>query len=279
MRIATSLVVVGSRIRKDVDRNIQALCRSINELGQLQPILIDEQNNLIAGARRLRACELLERDVDAVVPDSVDDALKKLKAERDENQCREGFNPEEAVAAGKAIEAWEKPKAADRMEQGGKKAGRGRPAAKSIGSENFSDPIPDAGNTRDKVAEAVGMSGPTYDKAKEVVEAAEADPKLRPIVDEMNASGKVDPAHKKVRAAKGVKPPKKKGVASPSPDDAIAGVDWVLKVAAKNIVMYAAAAEKAAGKECDFTVKEIESCLSPIISAFKGVRTVLSGAN
>ena len=101
MRLSPSLIKVGKRVRRDIDKNIHSLERSIRDLGQLQPILVDEDNNLIAGARRLRVCELLEIDVIAVVPDSLDDAIKRLKAERDENQCREGFTPEEiAVTRG-----------------------------------------------------------------------------------------------------------------------------------------------------------------------------------
>ena len=43
-------------------------------------------------------------------------------------------------------------------------------------------PPADKGKSRDKVAAAVGMSGETYRKAKAVVEAAEQDPKLRPVI-------------------------------------------------------------------------------------------------
>src|SRR5260221_152450 len=47
------------------------------------------------------------------------------------------------------------------------------------------------GDTRDKVAEAVGMSGRTYDKAKVVVGAARENPSLAPVVEEMDRTGKV----------------------------------------------------------------------------------------
>jgi hypothetical protein len=55
-----------------------------------------------------------------------------------------------------------------------------------------------AGDTRDKVADAVGMSPRTYEKAKKVVEAAEADPALAPVVEEMDRTGKVDPSFQEV---------------------------------------------------------------------------------
>ena len=62
------------------------------------------------------------------------------------------------------------------------------------------------------------MSRPTYEKARAVVHAAEADPTLRPLVDEMNATGKVDRAFKKVKAT--TEPEPKSGDGQ-SPDDDI----------------------------------------------------------
>ena len=47
----------------------------------------------------------------------LDDTLKQLRAERDENTCRKDFTPSEAVAIGKAIEDLEKPKARERHVQ------------------------------------------------------------------------------------------------------------------------------------------------------------------
>ena len=63
------------------------------------------------------------------------------------------------------------------------------------------------GGTRaDRVAEAVGMSGRTYEKAKEVLEAAEQQPEqFAEVVEEMNRSGRVDPAFRKVREKKTAK--------------------------------------------------------------------------
>jgi ParB family chromosome partitioning protein len=195
-------ITVGKRIRRDLDAGIAALAASIREVGQLQPVVVDEKNNLIAGARRLRACELLERDVDAVVAEDVTDAIKRLKAERDENTCRLDFTPEEAVECGRAIEKLEAPKA-----KGRQKAGTGANGSGGRGHKKPSGKLPEGLETREAAASAVGMSPRTYDKAKAVVEAAERDPALRPIVEEMNRSGKVDPAYQEVArrsAAKGL---------------------------------------------------------------------------
>src|SRR5262249_39902258 len=57
------------------------------------------------------------------------------------------------------------------------------------------------GRAKDKAAAAVGMSRHTYERAKEVVQAADTDLSLKPIVDEMDATGKVAPAHQKITSA------------------------------------------------------------------------------
>lgn len=88
---------------------------------------------------------------DEELTDYIDDAVKRLQAERDENTCRVNFTPTEAVELGKRLEALEKPKAEER-----RKATQNNDAAKSS-SGNL--PEQDKGDTRDKVAEAVGMSG------------------------------------------------------------------------------------------------------------------------
>jgi len=52
---------IKSRIRKDMG-NIQELADSIDTLGLLQPIVVDQNNNLIIGMRRLAAYQLLGLD-------------------------------------------------------------------------------------------------------------------------------------------------------------------------------------------------------------------------
>jgi ParB-like nuclease domain len=58
LNIKISEVIVGERIRQDCG-DVDALAASIAELGLLQPIIIDEHRNLLAGERRLRAVEKL----------------------------------------------------------------------------------------------------------------------------------------------------------------------------------------------------------------------------
>ncbi len=193
--VALDKIQVGRRQRQDLG-DIDALAASIGALGLLQPLVVTPDHRLIAGQRRLEAVRRLgwtEVDVRVV---ELTDALLALRAERDENTCRKEFTPSEAVAIGKAIEELERPKAKERQKEHGKTA-PGKP--KNTGG-NF-PPVNEAkGKTRDKVAEAVGMSGRTYEKAKRVVEAAEEDPERHAeTVQEMDRTGKVDAAYKKVK--------------------------------------------------------------------------------
>ena len=71
----------------------------------------------------------------------------------------------------------------------------------AVRSENFTQVNDtDKGKALDKVAFAVGMSRPTYEKAKEVVEAAEQEPeKYGDLAEQMDKKGNVNGAHKKLR--------------------------------------------------------------------------------
>ena len=51
-------ISVGKRYRKDLG-DVKALAESIEDIGLLHPITVDEENRLLAGARRLAACKRL----------------------------------------------------------------------------------------------------------------------------------------------------------------------------------------------------------------------------
>jgi hypothetical protein len=94
-----------------------------------------------------------------------------LQAERDENGCRRDFAPSEAVALGAKLEPLEAERAKERQTMAGPADGSGR---KESGSGKFPEAL--KGQTRDRIADSLGMSGRTYEKAKRVVRAAEEDP-------------------------------------------------------------------------------------------------------
>jgi hypothetical protein len=118
----------------------------------------------------------------------LDDRLRLLRAERDENTCREPFLPTEAVSIGREITAEIAAEAKKRQGRPGK--ARSAKLAEHDGN----------GEARDKVADAVGMSHGSWAKAREVVEAAEADPEaFGDLPRLMDATGTVDGAFRELR--------------------------------------------------------------------------------
>lgn len=203
-RIPIGSVVVGKRFRKELG-NMFLLTESIKAIGLLQPVVVRKDMTLVCGGRRLEACKRLEHEhINVVVADSFEDELTLLAAERDENTCREEMAVSELVALATAIEKHEREAAKERQASG----------LKQNRSEDSAERI-DRGDTRDKVAAAVGMSHDTLAKAREVVEAAkdrslpaEVRETAKAAVEEMDRTGKVAGAHRMVAEAKGdTKPP------------------------------------------------------------------------
>ncbi|MFE2563113.1 ParB/RepB/Spo0J family partition protein [Streptomyces mirabilis] len=160
-------IEVGERARVDLG-DLTDLMASIKQLGLLQPIVVTADNKLIAGGRRLESCRRLGLDeVQVVVAEHIHDAVDLLKAERDENTCRKPMTASELIALGRQIEALEKPKAAQRQAEAGRTHGRGKASVPT--NESYSEPI----DSREKAAEAVGLSTATYSRVKQVANAAE----------------------------------------------------------------------------------------------------------
>jgi len=103
MKVDISEIIVEEtvRIRKDVG-DLDTLQSSIAKVGLINPVLIDENNTLIAGFRRLTACQNLgwkEIEVSVVTLDG--DRIKMLDVEIAENFFRKDFTPEEILATEK----------------------------------------------------------------------------------------------------------------------------------------------------------------------------------
>ncbi len=93
-------IKIGKRYRKDMG-DISELANSIKEQGLLQPVGINDNNELIFGQRRIKAAIFLgweEIEVRRVNVTSI------LEGELTENEVRKQFNIEERVAIGKAVE-------------------------------------------------------------------------------------------------------------------------------------------------------------------------------
>lgn len=94
------------RFRKD-HGDIAGLAASIQKQGLLQPIVVVKEKEffrLLAGRRRLQACQKLGwKKIQALVFET-ENELFCLEVERDENECRKEYTPSERVAIGEAIE-------------------------------------------------------------------------------------------------------------------------------------------------------------------------------
>jgi len=85
------------RFRKDAGE-LAKLAASIQHFSQLQPIVINRQNELLAGGRRVAACMALGISVLAVYQDTIDPILMR-EIEIEENVQRKDFTPSEEALA------------------------------------------------------------------------------------------------------------------------------------------------------------------------------------
>lgn len=106
--IIMSIPPLQIKINKDLPRwrqemgDVKDLAESIKAKGQIHPILIDRNNNLVCGGRRLAACIYAGINVRAAFTDEVDPlVLRELELE--ENLRRKSFTPGEEVVAVKEL--------------------------------------------------------------------------------------------------------------------------------------------------------------------------------
>lgn len=191
MRIAD--IRVGTRFRKEMG-DIASLAKSIQEVGLLHPVVVTPDGELIAGMRRLAACQSLGwTDIPVTVL-----AIENITlGEHDENVMRLDFTLSEKYAIGAALKERVVEEAARRSLANL----RGR-AAESAG--------PPMGDTRDLVGKAIGVAGSTWDELEEVMETAQEHPELAPVVEEMDRTGKIAPALRIARSVTG-KPQRREG--------------------------------------------------------------------
>jgi ParB family chromosome partitioning protein len=91
-------IIVKKRVRRDTG-DISALAESLKHYGQISPIVINRQNVLVAGGRRLEAARSLGwHTINAVICDTAD-TLALLELEVEENIQRRDFTPEEESEA------------------------------------------------------------------------------------------------------------------------------------------------------------------------------------
>jgi N6-adenosine-specific RNA methylase IME4 len=167
MKIAD--IKIGKRFRKDLG-NLNTLVSSIQEVGLLHTVLLNENNQLIDGERRIEAYRELGH---SEIPTRVINLQDIAKGEVHANTIKKDFTSREKVAIKKAMEPIEKEAAKIRQK-------KGKP------SEDSSE-----GESRQKVAQFIDTSFDTLNKLEHIVEAAEANPDLFGDLPEKIDSGKV----------------------------------------------------------------------------------------
>ena len=171
-------IIIKERYRKEFG-DIDVLADNISSVGLLQPVVINENNELIDGQRRILAYQKLGRNEISCFKIDLE---KVFLGEFSANYYRKDWTISEMVAIKRAIEPYEKKKAKERMLSG-------KP------SVNLTK-----GRSIDSVGKIVGASRNTIKKAEEIVTAAEQNPeKYQSLVVEMDSKKNVDKAHNKLK--------------------------------------------------------------------------------
>ncbi len=169
-------VEVGSRFRKNLG-DLSGLAASMDSDGLTNPLTVLPDMRLIAGHRRLEAARLAGwTEIAVIVRSDLDSVATALRVERDENTCRKDMVVSETVALGRALEAIERPKAAERQAESGTNNLPTTSSARPRGTKRE--------ETRNVVGKALGVSGATYNRMKYVADRAEDDdtaPQVREV--------------------------------------------------------------------------------------------------
>ena len=177
-------ITIGKRHRRELG-NLDSLAESIAELGLLHPVVIKPDGQLVAGERRLRACQAIGWKAISV---RIVDMENIARGELAENVERAPFLPSEIEAIRRTLESTEKAAARERMSQGGKVGKLSLPS--------------ETGKTTDKIGAFAGVSGRTVEKIAQVVAAAEAEPeKYQHLVEDMDRTGLVNGPYKRLKVA------------------------------------------------------------------------------
>ena len=161
-------IKIKNRFRKDFG-DLEPLKQSIKNIGLLHPPVVNEDNILIAGERRLKALkELGYKDIKV----NQINLKEIIRGEYDENAVRKDFTKTEAVAVWEAMESYQF-KRSRRSE-----------------SEQRDKPIK-------RASKFLGMSTDTLSRAKQVIDTGD-----EKLINEMNETGKVNRVYRKIRLEK-----------------------------------------------------------------------------
>lgn len=198
-------ITVGVRHRKDPG-DLNALMKSIEEVGLLQPVTITPDGVLICGWRRLEALRRLgRRTLNVWVRSGISDQLSHLLAQQDENEQRKPLSPVETARLYAEIKMLEQEDARRRMaatQFGG--------AGRDGGAHGSGDSPEPCGDSRARAAQ-LATGGNSYHRLEQInwIESVTDDETLTDSVrefasnmlSEIEGGAPVSPAYKRVKAA------------------------------------------------------------------------------
>jgi ParB family transcriptional regulator, chromosome partitioning protein len=209
-------IVVGIRHRKDPG-DINALMRSIDEVGLLQPVTITPDGVLVCGWRRLEAARRLGlRTLNVWVRSGISDELSHVLAQQAENELRKPLNTLEAARLYREVKLLKEEDAA-RRQQGSRFGASPDSAEENWAGRNGEEtgaghcPAPrGSGDSRNEAAQFV-TGNQSYHRLEkvgwleDVRDDATRPPSVRKLaaeaLDQIEQGGPVDPPYKRVRAA------------------------------------------------------------------------------
>ena len=182
--IKISEIKIGTRFRKDFGE-IDNLASSIDEVGLLQSVVIDENNYLIAGQRRLEACKKLGW---TEIPIHIVNLENLVKGEFHENFVRKDFTKKEVLAINRALQP--------KLKQQGKRTDLICADSAQVNKGKKS---------RDIIAQYAGLSHDTISKLEEIEDESESNPKYQELldkIDDKNNKETVNSVHLKLKKEK-----------------------------------------------------------------------------
>lgn len=198
-------ITVGVRHRKDPG-DLNALMRSIEEVGLLQPVTITPDGVLICGWRRLEALRRLgRRTLNVWVRSGISDQLSHLLAQQDENEQRKPLSPVETARLYAEIKVLQDEEAARCKAR--TQFGSATRAGEATGPEDSSGPY---GDSRSR-ASMIVTGKQSFQRLEQInwIEAIAEDESRSDSVrefasnmlSEINDGAPVAPAYKRVKAA------------------------------------------------------------------------------
>lgn len=173
--ILVESIITGVRRRTDLG-DIEALAKSIADIGLLHPITIMPNAELVLGLRRLAAVKLLGwPTVPVEVIETLEEAFERTAIDsQDDIECRV-MTPGDKVWLGMTLERVDEPAARKRRLENAQRNAKIRTGALSkpaVQSGNWS-----TNRAGPKIATALGWGVSTYNRAKHVVTTMESHPK------------------------------------------------------------------------------------------------------